>query len=71
LKQRLELHRAGKGSKFVKKYQVTRLVYVETFEDSVETIRREKQLKKWNREWKIKLIEQDNLDCNDLSALPT
>jgi putative endonuclease len=50
-------------------YKVTRLVYVETFDDPESAITREKRLKKWNRDWKIRLIEQDNLEWRDLSHL--
>ena len=56
-------------SQFVKKYGVYRLVYVETFASPLEAISREKQLKDWRREWKIQLIEEDNLDWSDLSHL--
>ena len=42
---------------FTEKYKVTNLVYYEIHEDPVEAITREKQLKKWNRAWKMKLIE--------------
>ena len=69
LRSRLELHRAGLGSEFVKKYHVHRLVYVEPYESADDAIRREKQLKKWNRDWKIRLIEEDNLEWRDLSHL--
>ena len=69
LRARLELHRMGLGSEFVKKYSVHRLVYVEPYENAEDAIRREKQLKKWNRDWKIQLIEQDNLEWKDLSHL--
>jgi putative endonuclease len=65
----LEGHRAGKGSEFVKQHHVTRLVHVETFDDPESAIRREKQLKKWNRDWKIRLIEEGNLEWDDLSHL--
>jgi putative endonuclease len=68
LAKRLEQHRWGQGSKFVKSYGVYRLVYVETYENPGDAIRREKQLKKWNRDWKIELIERDNLDWSDLSG---
>jgi len=54
---------------FVKQYGVTRLVHVETFDDPESAIRREKQLKKWNRNWKIRLIEEENLEWDDLSHL--
>jgi putative endonuclease len=42
-------HRNGMGSEFVKKYWVTRLVYVEEFENPTDAIAREKQLKGWKR----------------------
>jgi putative endonuclease len=66
---RLEQHRMGRGSEFVRKYGVNRLVYVEPYETPVEAIAREKQLKKWKREWKIQLIEKDNLEWRDLTDL--
>jgi putative endonuclease len=69
LQRRIEEHRSGKGSSFVKKYQVFRLVYVESYERAEEAITREKQLKKWKRDWKIELIERENLEWRDLSDL--
>jgi putative endonuclease len=66
---RLEQHRGGRGSEFVKKYAVHRLVHVETFASPIEAIAREKQLKNWHRDWKIRLIEEDNPDWSDLSHL--
>jgi putative endonuclease len=69
LRLRLERHRLGRGSEFVHKYSVHRLVYVESYEAPVEAIAREKQLKKWKRDWKIQLIEKDNLEWRDLSDL--
>ena len=68
LRIRLEQHRAGHGSAFVKKYGVDRL-HVEEFASPSEAIQREKQLKNWRRDWKIQLIEKDNLDWSDLSHL--
>lgn len=53
----------------MRQYGVTRLVHVETFDDPESAIRREKQLKKWNRDWKIRLIEEENLDWRDLTDL--
>mgnify|MGYP005817242589 CR=1 FL=1 len=44
LANRITLHRSGRGSQFVKKYDVTRLVYVETYASPQEAIAREKQL---------------------------
>jgi putative endonuclease len=48
---------------------VYRLVHVETFASPRDAIAREKQLKNWHRDWKIRLIEQENLDWSDLSDL--
>ncbi|MBR0955119.1 GIY-YIG nuclease family protein [Bradyrhizobium canariense] len=69
LRARLELHRSGRGSKFVLKYKIFRLVHVEAFATPQEAIAREKQLKFWKRDWKIKLIEEENPDWNDRSGL--
>jgi putative endonuclease len=66
---RLDQHRTGRGSEFVKKYGVHRLVRVETFHSPQEAIAREKQLKNWHRDWKIRLIEEDNPEWSDLSRL--
>ena len=51
---------------FTKKYGLDRLVYYEVFEDIENAILREKQLKKWHRDWKIGLIEKENPDWLDL-----
>jgi putative endonuclease len=69
LQKRLEQHRNGVGSSFVKAYGVYRLVYVESYDRAEEAIAREKQLKRWKRDWKIELIEHDNLEWRDLSDL--
>jgi putative endonuclease len=69
LRTRLEQHRSGRGSEFVKKYGVRRLVYVEAFASPQEAIAREKQFKNWRRDWKTRLIEEDNPDWSDLSHL--
>jgi putative endonuclease len=69
LQKRLEEHRNGKGSEFVKAYGVHRLVYVESYERPDEAIAREKQLKRCKRDWKIELIERENLEWRDLSDL--
>lgn len=52
---------------FTAKYDVDLLVYYEIFQYIEDALKREKQLKKWNREWKINLIEEENKDWNDLS----
>jgi putative endonuclease len=69
LAKRVEQHRNGEGSSFVKTYGVYRLVYVESYERAEEAIAREKQLKRWKRDWKIELIERENLEWRDLSDL--
>jgi len=69
LQKRLEEHRNGRGSVFVKTYGVHRLVYVESYERAGEAIAREEQLKRWKRDGKIELIERDNLEWRDLSDL--
>jgi putative endonuclease len=52
---------------FTRKYGVKTLVYFELHEDMYEAIQREKRIKKWNRAWKIQLIEQGNPEWRDLS----
>jgi putative endonuclease len=52
---------------FTKKYQITLLVYYEMFNDIHDAIHRETQLKKYKREWKINLIQQNNLEWKDLA----
>src|SRR6266702_7904340 len=69
LAKRLEQHRNGEGSSFVKTYGVYRLVYVESYERAEEAIAREKQLKRWKHDWKIELIERENLEWRHLSDL--
>ena len=51
---------------FSKKYNVHKLVYYEITNDIESAIRREKQLKKWNRKWKLELIEKNNPEWKDL-----
>ncbi|MDR1696012.1 MAG: GIY-YIG nuclease family protein [Endomicrobium sp.] len=51
---------------FTAKYSLTKLVYYEMFKDAENAIRREKVIKKWNRVWKIRLIENNNKDWKDL-----
>ncbi|MDF2179402.1 GIY-YIG nuclease family protein [Aliiglaciecola sp. CAU 1673] len=66
LVQRIWQHRESLAEGFTKKYGVKRLVYFEQFEDMYQAIVREKQLKKWNRAWKIQLIEKANPEWRDL-----
>ena len=51
---------------FSKKYNIHKLVYYEITNDIESAIRREKKLKKWNRKWKINLIENSNPEWRDL-----
>ena len=66
LPQRIWQHKNGDGSDFTKKYAVHMLVYFEVHEDMENAITREKRIKKWNRAWKLRLIEETNPDWNDL-----
>ncbi|WP_428312661.1 GIY-YIG nuclease family protein [Hydrocarboniphaga sp.] len=59
-------HRNNVVEGFTKKYVVHDLVWFEPAEDPIAAIAREKQIKKWNRAWKLKLIEASNPDWNDL-----
>jgi putative endonuclease len=59
-------HRNHLVDGFTKKYGVDILVWYELCENIIEAIQREKQLKKWKREWKIRLIEEKNSDWTDL-----
>ena len=51
---------------FTARYDVDRLVWFETYDDPTMAIAREKELKKWRRDWKIALIERDNPAWLDL-----
>lgn len=59
-------HKNGFVPGFTKKYNIHNLVYYESHEDMESAILREKQMKKWNRMWKIRLIEELNPKWNDL-----
>jgi len=66
LVRRVSEHRAGLVEGFTRKYGVVRLVYFEEFGDIRDAIAREKRLKKWNRAWKVQLIEERNPNWDDL-----
>jgi putative endonuclease len=51
---------------FIRKYGVHRLVYYEVHQEMMSAITREKQMKKWNRAWKLELIERQNPEWKDL-----
>ena len=65
LAARIYQHRTGDGSDFCKRYALDRLVYAEFHTNIGEAIAREKAMKKWNRSWKIRLIEEQNPDWLD------
>lgn len=64
--QRVWQHKQGLIDGFSKEHELHILVYFEQFDDMINAITREKQLKKWNRAWKIELIESINNDWRDL-----
>lgn len=66
--RRVEEHKSKIHPKsFSAQYNVNKLVYYETYKYILTAIKREKQLKKWRRKWKLKLIETDNPQWHDLS----
>ncbi|WP_022964726.1 GIY-YIG nuclease family protein [Halopseudomonas pelagia] len=66
LVQRVWQHREGVVDGFTERFGVKRLVWYELHESMQVAIAREKSLKKWNRAWKVKLIEEGNLAWRDL-----
>ena len=66
LLKRVWEHRSGLVEGFTRRYRVHRLVYFEVHDLMTEAIRREKQIKKWRRSWKIELIEKSNPRWRDL-----
>ena len=66
IEQRVLQHRKGKIKGFTKKYALNQFVYAETFDYIYDAIKREKQLKNWQRDWKIDLIEKVNPAWEDL-----
>jgi len=67
LERRLKEHKNKTVKGFTSRYNVDKLVYFEKFSDINEAIKREKRLKKWNRQWKIDLIEKENAEWKDLA----
>jgi putative endonuclease len=64
---RIYQHRTAAMQGFTSRYRVYRLVRFELFATMPEAIAREKQLKRWHRQWKINLIESENPDWHDLA----
>jgi len=69
LPKRLQEHIEGRGSLFVKRYGVTRLVYFEEYPLYADAIRRETNLKRWKRSWKIALIEGHNPNWDEIKLI--
>ena len=66
LVQRIWQHKNDVFEGFTKEYGVHMLVWFELHDDMENAIIREKRLKKWNREWKLRLIEEKNPEWKDL-----
>ena len=64
--RRIYEHRIKAVPGFTSRYNITRLVWFEIYDDPITAISREKELKKWKRSWKVQLIEKDNPEWNDL-----
>ena len=67
LENRMYQHKNKLVDGFTQKYGVDKLVHYEMTNDVRSAIQREKQLKKWNRKWKLELIEKENPEWKDLS----
>jgi len=66
LVRRVYEHKTKAVPGFTSRYEVDRLVWFESYDDPSTAISREKELKKWRRDWKITLIEDANPDWTDL-----
>jgi len=66
LKKRIYEHKQELVDGFTKKYNLKKLLYFEVFSDPANAIIREKQLKHWNRAWKLDLIKKENPSFQDL-----
>jgi putative endonuclease len=64
--RRIHEHKAKATPSFTLRYNVTRLVWFECYDDPTNAIAREKNIKKWRRDWKVRLIEEENPDWSDL-----
>jgi len=60
-------HKTGTIKGFTQKYGVSLLIYFEEFQHVQQAIERENNLKKWKRAWKLKLIEEENPNWDDLA----
>ncbi len=66
LVRRVSEHREAAVDGFTSQYAVKSLVHFEVFDDPRSAITREKQMKKWRRAWKLRLIEKENPKWRDL-----
>jgi putative endonuclease len=64
--RRVYEHRSKVVDGFTRRYDVDKLVWFEVYDDILSAIAREKELKKWRRDWKIRLIEEQNPNWMDL-----
>jgi putative endonuclease len=67
IRKRVWEHKTGLVDGFTHRYKIDTLVYVESFNDALSAIAREKQVKHWRRDKKLRLIDQSNPDWRDLS----
>jgi putative endonuclease len=68
LSRRIQEHKRGLIAGFTKQFHTDKLVWYEEFQYVNEALEREKQLKHWKREWKLKLIESVNVNWEDLTG---
>ncbi len=66
LRGRVGRHKAGTGTDFTKRYRVNKLVYYKRQASKGKAISQERQIKKWDRQWKMRLIEEVNPEWEDL-----
>lgn len=66
LVRRIYEHRSKAVPGFTSRYNITKLVWFEIYDDPISAITREKEIKKWHRAWKVDLIERDNPGWDDL-----
>ena len=67
---RMQQHQCGEYGGFAAKYGCKHLVWYEAHESRDEAFLRERRIKKWNRSWKLRLIEEKNADWLDLATIP-
>lgn len=68
LRKRVAQHRIGHTPGFATRYDIKRLIWFEAHGDIAAAIQRETRIKRWNRSWKIALIEAGNPDWDDLAV---